>query len=274
MDAHEDAYYRHRIPIISFHRAIRVLSSSMLALYVNDHPGVPAPILGGGGGGSGRELARVLIFRGGLPLPWIAVLNFPLPFPMQARGLGGAAAASRAQSHRQPLAPPHQDRAQPLGSNVQPSASPPPPPQCLFQALTLLSLLLPLAKPLVPILQQPELRGAVCRLYLHVQWLMLLPRSRGAAFASIGVGEEGGACPAAAPHLLAYWVQIVLGGIAPLAVAYFMEARAKERFLDSLRPRREGSRTQVLGHALLFFGTALLGATLAAGLAAQASGAP
>jgi hypothetical protein len=129
-------------------------------------------------------------------------------------------------------------------------------------------MLLPQAEALVPILQQPELRGAVCRLYSHVRWLMLLFGSQSAAFGfrSVRLGEEAGACPAAAARLLAYWSQVVLGGIAPLAVAYFMEARAKERFLDS---RREGSRAHVLGRALLFFGTALMGATLAAGLASQ-----
>jgi hypothetical protein len=143
--------------------------------------------------------------------------------------------------------------------------------QCLFQAVTLLTLLLPQAEELVPMLQQPELRGAVCRLYSHIQWLLLLPRSRGAAFGFGGEGEAGsGACPASAPRLLAFWFQIALGGVAPLAVAYFVEARAKERFLDLRRPRREGgSWAEALSRALLPLGVVLLGATLATLIAAQ-----
>ena len=271
MDAHEAAYYRNRNRIIAFHRSIRVLSSSVLALYVYDVPGVPAPILGGDGGGM-RELARVLILRGGLPWPWIAVLNFPLPFTLQARTWPG-----RRRREPPPIALPIASAAAPPSRFVSLSACTiimfiiSPSAQCLFQAVTLVTLLFPLAKALVPMLQQPELRGAVCRMYLHIQWLLLLPRSRGAAF---GFGGEdwtgGGTCPAAAPRLLAFWFQIVLGGVAPLAVAYFVEVRAKERFLDLRRPRREGgSRTSVLGRALLFFGVALLGATLVTGMAAQ-----
>ena len=275
MDAHEAAYYRNRNRIIAFHRSIRVLSSSVLALYVYDVPGVPAPILGGDGGGM-RELARVLILRGGLPLPWIAVLNFPLPFPMQARMWPGR------RSEPPPIALPIAGAAAPPSRSVSPAGCTismfiiPPSAQCLFQVLTLPAMLLPQAEALVPMLQQPELRGAVCRLYSHFEWLMLLFSSQSAALGFSSVregGAGGGACPASAPRLLAFWIQIVLGGIAPLAVAYFVEARAKERFLDLRRPRREeGSRTSVLVRALLFFGVALLGATLATGLAAQVVG--
>jgi len=86
----EDAYYRHRGRIIAFHRALRIVHTALLSSQISGVVNaVPAPILGGGGGGAGggmRELVRVLVLRGGLPIPWIAVLNFPLPFPVQARG--------------------------------------------------------------------------------------------------------------------------------------------------------------------------------------------
>jgi len=272
MDAHEAAYYRNRNRIIAFHRSIRVLSSSVLALYVHDVPGVPAPILGGDGCGM-RELARFLILRGGLPLPWIAVLNFPLPFTMQVRTWPGR----RRRCEPPPIAPPIASAAAPPSRSISPAGCTitmfiiSPSAQCLFQAVTLLTLLLPQAEALVPMLQQPELRGAVCRLFSHIQWLLLLPRSRGAAFGFGGEGDEGGgACPASAPRLLAFWFQIALGGVAPLAVAYFVEARAKERFLDLRHPRREGgSWADALSLALLPLGVALLGATLATLIAAQ-----
>ena len=73
---------------------------------------MPPPLFSTSGGGSGpgggmHELARVLILRGGLPIPWVAVLNFPLPFPKQVRTSLG---------HRReppPIAPPIASAAAP-----------------------------------------------------------------------------------------------------------------------------------------------------------------
>ena len=271
----EEAYYRHRSRIISFHRALRIVHTALLSSQLRGITGVPPPLFSSSGPGGGmRELARVLILRGGLPLPWIAVLNFPLPFTLQARMWPG-----RRRRQPPPIALPIAGAAAPPSRSVSPAGCTitifiiSPSAQCLFQVLTLPAMLLPQAEALVPMLQQPELRGAVCRLYSHFEWLMLLFSSQSAALGFSSVregGAGGGACPASAPRLLAFWIQIVLGGIAPLAVAYFVEARAKERFLDLRRPQREGgSRTGVIGRALLFFGVALLGATLATGLASQ-----
>ena len=94
MTAHEEAYYRNRNRIIAFHRLIRIVISVAFCRVQGRTPGVPPSILGGasssgaGGGVDGGGmyvLVRALILRCGLPFPWITVLNFPAPFPMQAR---------------------------------------------------------------------------------------------------------------------------------------------------------------------------------------------
>jgi hypothetical protein len=93
MAKNEDAYYRNRSRIIAFHRALRILHLALLSKQMQGITMVPPPLFssgglagGDGGGGAGmRDLARVLVFRGALPVPWIGVLNFPVPFPMQAR---------------------------------------------------------------------------------------------------------------------------------------------------------------------------------------------
>jgi len=91
----------------------------------------------------------------------------------------------------------------------------------------------PQAAAIEAIFWRPELRGAVCSLYSRLQWFLLLPRGWASAYGPAGVGEgaEGDACPPFAARLVPLWSQIVLGSVAPLAIAYFMEARAKTAFL-------------------------------------------
>ena len=133
-----------------------------------------------------------------------------------------------------PLVIPHSSLIPPPPA---PLSSPPPPhtTQCLYIAASLTALTAfhawPLAGTITSTFWQPELRGAVCRLYSYIQWLLLLPRGWAAAYGLVGEGGEGGACPPFAARLLPSWFQIVLGGVAPLAVAYAAEARAKAAFL-------------------------------------------
>jgi hypothetical protein len=132
------------------------------------------------------------------------------------------------------------------------------------------AMLVPQAEVLVLALQRPELRGAICRLYSRMRWLLLVSRGHGGTPGSGSVGEDegGGACPASAPRLLAFWFQIVLGGVAPLAVAYLVEARAKERFLG-LQSNDPSANRRLWHHLLLLLNLTLLGVMLATGLTAQ-----
>jgi hypothetical protein len=82
------AYYRRRNAIMAFHRLMRTAAAVAYGAIRGGVLQVPAPLVGGGGGGGGmRELIRLFALRSGLPVPWIHVLNFPVPFPQQARAV-------------------------------------------------------------------------------------------------------------------------------------------------------------------------------------------
>jgi hypothetical protein len=85
MHRHEGAYYRHRNAIMAFHRLTRIACVVRYAAVRNTSLQMPPPLLGNGAGGGMRELIKTLAMRGGSPYPWIYVLNFPVPFPLQAR---------------------------------------------------------------------------------------------------------------------------------------------------------------------------------------------
>jgi hypothetical protein len=71
---------------------------------------------------------------------------------------------------------------------------------------------------------RPDLRAAACRLFRGIRLLLLLPSWSDAA------ADGGDACPPSAPAIVVCWVQF-MGLLAPLAVAYVIELRARGAFL-------------------------------------------
>jgi hypothetical protein len=113
----------------------------------------------------------------------------------------------------------------------------------------------PGASTLLPALaDSPQQRAAVCRLYRGIRRLLLLPHLYDASAGSGdggdgGGGGGGGTCPPSAPALVVFWIQLV-DVLAPLAVAYAIELRARGAFLRArgLRPSI-GARSVAAGMA-------------------------
>jgi len=123
----------------------------------------------------------------------------------------------------------------------------------------------PGAGTLLPALaDSPQQREAVCRLYRGIRIFLLLPRRYDTAFddgdssdGGSGGGEGdsvGGPCPPSAPTLVAFWVHLMIL-LAPLAIAYVIELRAKSAFLRErgLRPNiAAGSVAVCMGAGLVY----------------------
>jgi hypothetical protein len=93
----------------------------------------------------------------------------------------------------------------------------------------------------------PQQREAVCRLHAGLRMLLLVPRASVATYlaAEGGGGSAGGAaadvaCPPSAAAFVVLWFQLA-SLLAPLAVVYVIELRAKGAFLRArgLRPNIE-----------------------------------
>jgi len=117
------------------------------------------------------------------------------------------------------------------------------PPAVLFQAFPHPSNLA------LPLVQRPELRGELCRLYSLIRAFFLVPGA---------LDGGGGACPPSAAHAVAHFFTALLGGIAPLVVVYAVELALKAAFLRSLGVRAS------LGAAIARFAAGLFGAIVLA----------
>jgi hypothetical protein len=109
----------------------------------------------------------------------------------------------------------------------------------LYTALLALALaafrVWPGADVVLPMLaDSPQQREAVCRLHRGIQMLMLVPcwpdDNTGADAGDGSAGGAADACPPSASALVVFWSQLV-GLLAPLAVVYVIELRAKSAFL-------------------------------------------